>query len=112
MTSHGRKGKRAKTRKGIAGHKTKMVSAKHGKRFCAINGELLHGVPHGHTLVEVRKLSKTKRRPSRIFGGILSGKATKRIIEDAAAVRFGTKRIEDVELRYKKFVEQALRTME
>ncbi len=112
MTNHGRKGKRPRVRKGIAGHKIKKVSARHASRNCALTGEKLHGVPHGKTVVQVRKLAKTNRRPSRIFGGILSGKATKHVIEESAAVRYGTKRIEDVDLRYRKYVEQALANME
>jgi ribosomal protein L34E len=111
MTGHGRKGKRPKTVKGIAGSKTKMVSARHSKRTDAITGETLHGVAHGATLTQMRRLSKTARRPSRKFGGVLSSKNTRRVLTESGLVAAGAKRIEDVELRYRKFVEQALQGM-
>ncbi|MDO8624533.1 MAG: hypothetical protein Q7R47_00465 [Candidatus Diapherotrites archaeon] len=111
MTSHGRKGKRTKTVKGISGHKFKRVSARHSKRTDGITGAMLHGVSHGTTIAGVRKLSKSARRPSRKFAGVLSGQSTRRVIEESARVAFGLKRIEDVELRYRKFVEQALQGM-
>ena len=43
---------------------------KPSKHVCAKCGQLLHGVPRGRPY-EIRKLSKTKKRPNRPFGGYL-----------------------------------------
>jgi large subunit ribosomal protein L34e len=49
---------------------------KPSKHVCAECGQLLHGVPRGRPY-EVRKLSKTKKRPNRPFGGYLCSKCTR-----------------------------------
>jgi large subunit ribosomal protein L34e len=41
---------------------------KSNKHICAVCGAILHGVPRGRSY-ELRKLSKTKKRPNRPFGG-------------------------------------------
>lgn len=49
---------------------------KPSKHVCAECGQLLHGVPRGRSY-EIRKLSKTKKRPNRPFGGYLCSKCTR-----------------------------------
>lgn len=64
-------------------HKKKKKTAKHK---CAICHGLLHGTPRGPR-VEIRRLSKTQRRPSRPFGGQLCSKCTRNIVALKAKVR-------------------------
>ncbi len=52
---------------------------KPSKAKCAIFGNTLAGVPHGRDSA-VRKLSKSKRRPERPFGGVLSSKAMRFVL--------------------------------
>lgn len=63
-------------------HRKKKKTAKHK---CAICKELLHGTPRG-SLVEIRKLSKTERRPSRPFGGQLCSRCSRIVISLRAKI--------------------------
>lgn len=50
---------------------------KPSKHVCAECGKILHGVPRGRPY-EIRKLSKTQRRPSRPFGGYLCSECARK----------------------------------
>jgi len=102
-----------KFRKSVTG-KSRKVSAKKktSKKACPVTGEALHGVAHGSTTAKTRKLAKTKRRPSVKYGGMLSGGARTRIIEEAVKVRENIKSLNDVDFRIRKFVEQEIRELE
>ncbi len=82
-----------------------FIKGKTSKRICALCKAVMHGTPHGKTTAEVRKLSKTEKRPTGLFGGVLCGKCRHIVIEEAAKVHSSVKKIEDVELRLKKYVE-------
>ncbi|VVB59405.1 50S ribosomal protein L34e [uncultured archaeon] len=56
--------------------KRKKVNAAH----CAGCGKELGGVPSGRPY-EMRKLSKTEKRPERIYGGVLCGNCVKEKIK-------------------------------
>ncbi len=84
---------------------------KPSKHVCALCGNYLHGVPHGRRPVEVRKLSKTERRPERIFGGVLCSSCTRRVIEEAFYVKTGVKEIGEVDIKMRPYVEAAMKRM-
>ncbi len=84
---------------------------KTGKHVCALCGRPLHGVPHGKRPVQVRKLSKSERRPERVFGGVLCAECARKVIDDAFYVKAGVKKIEEIDIRERKFVEQALKVV-
>ncbi len=92
------------------GGKTKMsfFTEKSGKKTCALCEAELHGVPHGKRVAEVSKLSKTEKRPSGIFGGVLCGNCRTEIIEETAKVKTGVKNLSDVSFEEKKYVEMAM----
>ena len=58
------------------------VKKKHNKARCALCGAILHGVARGSP-TEVRKLSKTERRPSRPYAGQLCTRCLTRKIVNA-----------------------------
>lgn len=60
---------------------------------------------------EVRKLSKTERKPSTMFAGMLNTKDRTFVFEEAAKVVSREKRIEETDFRLRKFVEQAVARM-
>jgi len=76
--------KRLKGRKrsSPSGHKSVSTNAsKPAIRKCALCGTRLHGVPK-KSPGDLNKLSKTEKRPERIFGGVLcSGCVTRMMIE-------------------------------
>ena len=83
-----------------------FVRGKTGKHVCALCDKVVHGTPHGKTAAEVRKLSKTKRRPTGIFAGLLCNQCRAQVASEAAKVEAKIKSLEDVEVRLKKYVEQ------
>jgi len=89
-----------------------FFKGKGSKQECALCRHQLHGVPHGRKNFEVHTLSKTERRPSAAFGGVLCGKCRRTIIEETAKVKHGLKEMGEVDYVFKKFVEQAMQKAE
>jgi len=78
---------------------------KTSKHHCAICRGILHGTAHGKKSAEVSKLSKTQKRPSVVFGGVLCTKCRKAVMEDSAKVISKVKKIDDINLKRRKYVE-------
>lgn len=70
------------------------------KSSCAVCKRQLAGVSFG---------SKTEKSVSRKFGGHLCHVCSMRVIKDALRVREGAKSIDNVDLVYKKYVEQMVK---
>ena len=96
-----------KARKTPSGTKDTYHKNKPSKVTCAVTGECLKGVPHARKS-KVSKLSKTKKRPSVPFGGVLSSKAREQVFIETGKVVAGIKTIDDVDEKYKKYVKQAI----
>lgn len=61
---------------------------KTNKARCPDTGQVLHGTAYGRKR-DVRNLSKTQKRPSRYYGGVLSPRALKnRIVEKIHELMF------------------------
>ena len=112
MTKPGEKTKKKKFRR-IPGEKSRVyyVREKTSKHHCAICRGILHGTPHGRTKAGVKKLSKTQRRPSVPFGGVLCSTCRKNVFEDAAKVKSGGKNFDEVDFTRRKYVEIALKKL-
>lgn len=63
----------------------KRIRAKTSYHKCATCDRILPGVPRG-TQVEIRRLSKSERSPSRLYGGQLCSPCTKRKLINAARI--------------------------
>jgi len=99
--------KKTKFRKKAIGKSERVfVRGKAGKHLCALCKKALHGVPHGKVGSKVRKLSKTKRRPTALFAGTLCTKCRSLVVEESAKVEAGAKKLDAVELRLLKYVKQ------
>lgn len=83
-----------------------FVSGKSGKHHCALCEKVMHGMPHGKNKGGIARLSKTERRPSALFAGVLCNQCRAIVVAEAAKVDAGVKKKDDVELRLIKFVEQ------
>ncbi len=70
---------------------------------CAVTGERLHGTGH-QGKSRVRKLSKSEKRPSVKFGGVLSSGARRELWENMALVAAGKKALVAVPVKLRKFV--------
>ena len=56
---------------------------KTSKHVCAECGKLLHGVPRGRPY-EINKLSKSKKRPNRPYGGYLCSECVRKVFKKEA----------------------------
>jgi len=90
------------------GTKRVYFKGKHKKIKCAITGNALSGVPH-EKKSGLAKHSKTEKRPSAPFGGILSGEAREKVMVELAKVLAGIKDLADVDIKYRKYVEQSMK---
>ncbi|MDD3084066.1 MAG: hypothetical protein PHP82_03520, partial [Candidatus ainarchaeum sp.] len=78
------------------------------KKNCAITGKKLSGTSNK----KPSKESKTQKKPSVPFGGILSTKAREQVFIETGKVIAKVKDIDDVDQKYKKFVKQMLKRAE
>jgi len=99
--------KRRKFRK-TPGARTAMHCTNEKKEFseCAITGMRLHGTGN-QSKSKLRKNSKTSRRPSVKFGGMLSSSARKLVWENYALVLAGKRTMEEVPAGIRHFVKDA-----
>ncbi|MCX6800955.1 MAG: hypothetical protein NTZ73_02095 [Candidatus Diapherotrites archaeon] len=100
-----------KMRKTPSKNKRVFFKEKPSKKTCPVTGEALKGVPHARKY-KANKLSKTQRRPSVPFGGVLSARAREQVFIETGKIAAGVKKIDDIDEKYKKFVKQALKRFE
>ena len=89
-----------------------IVKKKTGKHKCAVCKEMLHGMPHGLRTFEVRKLSKTERRPENLLSSVLCPKCRKEAYQDAIMLKNNIKEEKDIDLRYIKYIKMILKKLE
>jgi len=70
---------------------------------CAICHANLHGKPRGSP-VEIRKLSKSERKPERPFGGMLCSRCTRKIISLRARLEANLIKESEIPLSLLKYV--------
>ena len=110
MPTPGEKTKKKKFVKTPGGEvKVRYNRKRPGKHHCALDHSALHGVPHNRKNHEVSKLSRSKRKPSVMFGGILSGNSRRKVMEEAIKVKYFGKKIEDADLRMKHYLDAAIK---
>ena len=79
---------------------------KHAKLRCAICDALLHGVSHGQSKAGLAKQSKSQKRPTGVFAGILCATCKRMIISEAAKVKSGMKTLQDTDVRIRNYMAQ------
>ncbi len=94
--------------------KAKIVyfKGKSKKHHCALCKKPLHGVPHSSSVFEMAKLSKTQKRPSTMFGGVLCSSCRKKTVEETIKVKGNQKQLQEVPFKLKQFVEMAMNKVE
>ncbi len=88
------------------------VKKKTGKCRCSICSRALHGTPSGKGIAGTRKLSKTQKRPSAMFAGLLCNKCRAMVLEEALKIKYAGKKQEMSSIKLKKFVEEAIKRIE
>ena len=102
MASPSERSKKKKFVKTPSGVKKKFFKRKKTQATDTISGKTLHGVTP-------TKRGKTAKRPSAMFGGILSGETRKVVHEEAAKVIEKIKTIEDIDFRLRPYVETVIK---
>ncbi len=92
------------------GEKIHLDRRRTAKQKCGICKRPLRGVKHGADKSQLHKLSKTERRPSVPFGGLLCSECRTVIAEETAKTLAG-KKILEIDLRYRHFVETTLKRL-
>jgi large subunit ribosomal protein L34e len=82
-----------------------MRKKKTSKKVCGICGKQLHGVPHGKTTQQVKQMAKTKKRPERVFGGVLCSKCVREVIKLKARLGSGLIKEKELDLRFKHYID-------
>lgn len=106
-------GKRAMKKKSIktpSKTTTKYFRKKNSKRICPVTKKALLGVTHDQK--KAKKQSRSQKRPSVPFGGVLNSKAREEVIIELAKVKAGIKEINEVDQKYRKYVIQAMKISE
>ncbi len=90
--------------------KTKKVyfRGKKQEKNCGISGKKLQGTSGKKSSKE----SKTQKRPSVPFGGVLCSRAREKVFIETGKIKAGLKNINEVEQKYRKYVKQALKRVE
>lgn len=85
---------------------------KPGKIRGALNGKMVHGVPHSTKKSKIARLSKSQKGPSVLLGSKLDIKNRDIVVEEAIKTKYGVKSLDHVDLRLKKYVNEALNRIE
>jgi ribosomal protein L34E len=83
--------------------KIRLIRHKKTKVSCGLCGMKISSASNSP------KLSKTERRPTILFGGVLCSTCRDAVFENAIKVRLGVKSMDDLNLTMKKFVQQAIK---
>ncbi len=102
MTSPSNRAKKKKMLKIVSGTKKVFFKRTKTKATDTITGKKLHGV-------NPKAKSKTAKRPTAMFGGILSGETRKLVHEETAKIKENIKTIEDIDFKLRPYVEAALK---
>lgn len=89
-----------------------IVKKKTGKHKCAVCKAMLHGMPHGLRTFEVKKLSKTERRPENLLSSMLCPKCRKVAYLEAVMLKHKIKEEKDLDLKYVKYIKMIMKKLE
>ena len=76
---------------------------KTGHHECALCHGILHGTPRG-TVVQIRKMKKSERKPTRPFGGQLCSKCTRDVMSYRAQLKGKTLTLLDVPISIRRYI--------
>jgi len=109
MTKPADRRKKKKFVKTIKKTKEKRVkSTAKGKKKCSLCKTILHGTAKNIKKI-LRKTPKSKRVPNAPFAGILCNKCRTKLIEEAIKVKTGIKKMDETEIKERKYIEILLK---
>ena len=111
MVNPGKARMKRKSKRVSSASKVEHYRGKKGIPRCAVSGEKLAGT-HTSTKGLASKKSKSQKRPSVPFGGVLGSKAREQVSIELGKVKAEVKTIDDVEQKYRKYVKQLMKRAE
>jgi len=106
MPNFNEKFKKHKTVKTPSGKNVRhVIKKKPSKHVCAISKKPLQGMPHCKRAFEVAKLTKTQRRPENLLASMISPDVRKDIYLQAVMLKYNVITMDDVDLRYVKYID-------
>jgi len=69
-------------------------------------------MPHGKRTFEVKKLSKTERRPENLLSSVLCPKCRQIAYQEAVMLKNNIKQEKDLDLRYLKYIKMIMKKIE
>jgi ribosomal protein L34E len=111
MVNPGKARMKRKSKRVSSTSKVEHYRGKKGVPKCAVSGKKLAGT-HTSTKGLANKKSKSQKRPSVPFGGVLGAKAREQVFIELGKVVAQVKTVDDVEQKYRKYVKQALKRAE
>ncbi len=113
MPSFNQKFKKHKTVKTPGKKSSRLILKKTpGKHVCAISKKPLQGMPHNKRPFEVLRLTKTQRRPENLLASMISPDVRKEIYLKAVMLKYNIITMDDVDLRYKKYIDMIINKIE
>lgn len=91
--------------------KLRFKEEKKGKPECGLCHAKLRGVVSGNK-TKVKSSSKSGKRPSALLAGILCNNCRLKVIEEAIKTKNGIKKMEDTEIALRKYIEQAMSSID
>lgn len=101
-----------KFRKGPKETKRFKADKKPSRRECSVCGRALHGTPSGKGIAQTRRLSKTEKRPSAMFAGLLCNKCRAMVLEEALKIKYAGKSHGESSIKLAKYISEATRKIE
>lgn len=113
MPNPNEKFKKHKTIRTPGGKKTRLLlKKKTSNHKCAICKSTLHGMPHGKRAFEVKRLSKTERRPENLLSSVLCPVCRQITYQEAVLFKNNVKSKTDIDFKYMKYVDMILKKIE
>ena len=85
-------------------------SKRKGTAKCNLCKGKMHGVKSKHPKIS-SKLSKTEKRPTAMFAGILCNKCRVKAIEEAIKIKIGIKNISETDILLRQYVNSIIRRL-
>ncbi len=113
MPSPNKKYRKHKVVKTPGGRASRLVKKKKtSKHVCALTKKPLHGMPHGKRVFEVAKLTKTQRRPENPLASMLSPIIRKELYLQAVMLKYNILTKDEIDFRYKKYIDMIINKIE
>ncbi len=94
---------RSVKKKFVKGGRFITKQKKPSRAVCGLCGAVLSGVP-SRGVYELSKLPKVKRRPSRVFGGVLCASCAQRLLIEKARLKKGVLARDQIPVSHLKFL--------